>query len=131
MKVTIDAHTDGKGYWTEEVRLVTINRIDFGYKSTDYYPEDAFLGELRAYFDGSGFGTGAWSVPGYGLIYTDKKWLLEFKKGLRAIGFSVKALQDLHYSEQGLQGSDYVSLDVGDTFYRSWKRLVKLGKLVK
>lgn len=124
MKVTINANTDGKGHWSEEQRLVTINRLDIGYSSLTYYPENPFYGELRAYFDNSGFTLGSWNVPGHGLIYTDKQWLKEFKAGLRDLGLSIKAVQNVSYSEQGMQGDDYVSLDIGPTFYKSWLRLL-------
>jgi hypothetical protein len=125
MKVNIVANTNGKGYWTDEERMIEILKLGFGYKSIDYYPEDKFFGELRAYFDPSGFTPGSWNVPGHGLIYTDKQWLKEFKAGLRKIGFSIKAVSNVSYSEQGMQGSDYVSMDVGPVFYASWCRLLK------
>ena len=125
MKVNIIARTNGKGYWTEEEREVLISKLDLGYKSTDYYPEDPFHGELRAYFDGSGFGTGSWNIHGYGLIYTDRQWLKEFKAGLRKLGFSIKAVQNIGYSEQGMQSDCYVSMDVGPAFYASWQRMEK------
>ncbi len=125
MKVAISANTNGKGHWTEEQRLVIINRLDIGYSSLTYYPEEPFFGELRAYFDNSGFTLGSWNVPGHGLIYTDKLWLKEFKAGLRDLGLSIKAVQNVHYSEQGMQGDDYVSMDVGTVFYTSWLRLQK------
>ena len=129
MQVTINANTNGKGYWSEEQRLVIINRLDFGYKSTTYYPEEPFHGELRAYFEPHGYTLGSWNVQGHGLIYTDKLWIREFKAGLRDHGFSIKAVQNVGYSEQGMQGDDYVSMDVGPVFYASWCRLQK--KLAK
>ena len=128
MKVDIQAHTNGKGHWSEEERMVQIDRIDFGYVSTNYYPEDPFHGELRAYFEPSGFTPGSWNTAGHGLIYTDKLWMKEFKAGLRTHGFSIKAVQDVHYSEQGMQGDSYVSMDVGPVFYASYQRLLKKGK---
>jgi hypothetical protein len=126
MKVHIEANTNGKGLWSEEARVVIINRLEIGYSSLTYYPEDPFDGELRAYFDPFGFTRGSWNVPGFGLIYTDKLWLREFKKGLRAAGFSIKATQNVDYSEQGMQSDNYVSLDIGRVFYASWKRLNKI-----
>jgi hypothetical protein len=123
MKTRIIAHTNGKGIWTDEQRMVEITSIEIGYKSTDYYPEDEFNGELRAFFDPSGFTPGSWNIPGHGLIYTDKLWMKEFKAGLRANGFSILAVRDLDYSEQGMQGDNYVSMDVGSKFYSSWMRL--------
>jgi len=125
MKCNITANTDGKGYWSEEVRPVIITELKIGYNSQDMYPEDPFNGELRAYFEPSGYVHGSWYVPGYGLIYTDKLWMREFKKGLRELGLSIMAVQNVSYSEQGMQGNDYVSMDVGPVFYASWTRLIK------
>jgi len=34
-------------------------------------------------------------------------------------------VQNVSYSEQGMQGDNYVSMDIGPTFYASWKRLQK------
>jgi hypothetical protein len=30
--------------------------------------------------------------------------------------------KDVEYSEQGMQGDDYVSLDAGTEFYRAWMK---------
>lgn len=129
MKVNIEANTNGKGLWSDEQRLVIIHKLEIGYSSLIYYPEDPFDGELRAYFEPHGFTRGSWNVPGHGLIYTDKLWLREFKAGLRAHGLTTRAVRDIHYSEQGMQGNDYVSLDIGSVFYASWlKQLKKLAK---
>lgn len=125
MKVNIEANTNGKGLWSEEARLVVINRIDIGYSSLTYYPEDPFFGELRAYFEPSGFTRGSWNIQGYGLIYTDKLWMREFKAGLRTLGLTIKAVRDLHYSEQGMQSDNYVSMDIGPVFYASWLKMLK------
>lgn len=123
MKVLINANTNGKGRHSEEQRLVIVNRLEIGYSSLVYYPEDPVHGELRAYFDNSGFTTGSWNVPGHGLIYTDRQWLKEFKAGLRSLGLSIKAVQNVSYSEQGMQGDDYVSMEFGPNFYKSWIRI--------
>lgn len=125
MIVNIVANTNGKGLWTNDAKPVLINKIELGYTSIEYYPEDPVNGELRAYFDPSGYGYGSWNVRAYGLIYTDKLWLREFKKELQKLGFSLKAVRDIHYSEQGMQGEDYVSMDFGPAFYTSWKRISK------
>lgn len=125
MKVSIKTNTDGKGLWTDEVRSVLIQELKIGYSSLEYYPEDKFNGELRAYFEPSGFTPDSWNIDGYGLIYTDKKWLKEFKAGLRELGFSIRAVQNVGYSEQGMQSFNYVSLDIGHQFYSSWVRLHK------
>ena len=126
MDVLITATTDGKGHWTEETRTVDIIKLGIGYSNQEYYPGDPFYGELCAYFEPSGFTKNSWNVRAYGLIYTDKQWLKEFKAGLRAAGFSRRAVQEVQYSEQGMQGSDYVSFDIGAAFWASWKRVNKI-----
>jgi len=125
MKVDIKANTNGKGHWSVEKRMVQIIRLGIGYSSLNYYPEDPFHGELRAYFEPHGFTPGSWNVAGHGLIYTDRLWMKEFKAGLRAAGFSIKAVANVSYSEQGMQGDSFVSMDVGPAFYSSWCRLQK------
>lgn len=128
MKKHIDTHivthTNGKGLWSSEEREVHVNKLKIGFNSLEVFPNEDFYGELRAYFEDHGFTVGSWNVEGHGLIYTDKLWLREFKKGLRELGLSRRAVQDVDYSEQGMQGHDYVSLDVGKTFWASWKRLL-------
>jgi hypothetical protein len=125
MIVNFETHTDGKGLWSEEARMVLITKLDIGYSSLKYYPEEPFFGELRAYFEPSGFTAGSWNTQAFGLIYTDKLWMKEFKKALRGLGFSIKAVQNVSYSEQGMQGTDYVSMDVRAPFYASWKRMLR------
>jgi hypothetical protein len=123
MKTNIITHTDGKGKSTEEIATVIIGRLAIGFSSLIYYPEDPFNGELRAYFDGSGFGDGAWCVEAYDHICGDRLWLREFKQGLLELGLSIKAVQNIKYNELSKQGKDYVSLIIGPTFYASWKRV--------
>jgi hypothetical protein len=62
MQVNIITHTNGKGFWSQEQRMVLINKIDIGYNSLKYYPDEPFYGELRAYFEPHGFTDGSWNV---------------------------------------------------------------------
>jgi hypothetical protein len=126
MKTNIVTLTNGKGLWSQEVREVLITKLEIGYSSLKYYPEDPFTGELRAYYEPHGFTQGSWNVDGHGLICTDKLWIKEFKKGLQIIGFSANSVRNIKYGEKDMQGEDYVSMDVGPTFYPSWKRLNKI-----
>jgi len=52
-----------------------------------------------------------------GLIYTDKQFIKDLREFLDAHGLPGK---DVCYSEQGMQGDDYVSLDAGTEFYKAW-----------
>jgi len=74
--------------------------------------EKDMFGELRVYFD-----TDTWSTSSDGLIYTDRGWLKELQAFLNAHGLPGS---DVSYSEQGMQGDDYVSLDAGYKFYAAW-----------
>jgi hypothetical protein len=42
---------------------------------------------------------------------------------MATLGFSESALQDIDYSEAGMQGSNYVSMDVGGDFVRECEAL--------
>lgn len=113
MKVNIIASTDGSGLWSNHIAAVEITDLYIS-----YIDDDEDFGELRAYFS-----TDNWSVRNHGLIYTDKKWMKEFREALMKLGFSKEAVEDVDYSEQGMQGRDYVSMDIGDKFYKKWLEL--------
>ena len=107
-------HTAGDGYWSEKSRAVRITKLKLGYVSDD---ED--FGELRVYFD-----TKTWDTRKHGLIYTDDLFEDELKDFLEALGFDAG---DVSYSEQGMQGDNYVSLDVGGKFIASWIQVTELA----
>ncbi len=99
-------NTAGDGYWSNVAKAVEITDMQLGYVS-----DEADFGELRVYFN-----TDTWNVNTDGLIYTDS----EFKQDLMAFIAEHGLVVDLCYSEQGMQGDDYVSLDVGKDFLDSW-----------
>jgi hypothetical protein len=70
------------------------------------------------------FNTADWDVNKEGLIYTDKEFLHELNAFLVEQGLST-----VTYSEQGMQGDDYVSLDVEDEFLALWE--AKFGILLE
>ena len=78
-----------------------------------YVNEDGEYGELRAYFD-----TDTWNINEDGLIYSDPHWIDEFRGLMRSLGFTGRACANIRYSEQGMQGEDFVSMDVGADFMR-------------
>ncbi len=100
-------NTSGTGYWSTVAKAVEITDMQLGYVS-----EDKEFGELRVYFN-----TDTWDVETDGLIYTDKQFYAELQAFIKQQGLVV----DLCYSEQGMQGEDYVSLDVGAEFIASWE----------
>lgn len=104
-------HTAGDGYWSREARAVTITDIRLD-DISGWHDEDAIWGELCVYFD-----TRTWDRQKHGFIYTDKRFLRELQDFLTLHGLPG---QDVSYSEQGMQGDDFVSLDAGDEFCRAW-----------
>jgi len=109
-------NTSGTGYWSREEKAVTITDIQLG-RGTQWEDEDEIFGELRVYFD-----TETWDVNEHGLIYTDRQFIKELQEFLTAHGLPG---DDVCYSEQGMQGDDYVSLDAGTKFYEAW--MAKFG----
>ena len=81
-----------------------------------YVNDDADFGELQIYFD-----TNTWNINKDGLIYTDDACEKQIREILRKKGFSDKAARSVSYSEQGMQGRDYISLDCGQAFISEWQ----------
>ena len=100
-------HTDGRGYWSRTAKAVPITKLHVECNN------DYTFGELRVYFDPKD-----WDVETEGLIYTDKL----FERELFAYLVDDRGLvwRGCGYSEQGMQGDDYVSFDVSESFLASW-----------
>lgn len=96
--------TSGDGLWSDVQKTVILNRMEVDQHSPSF-------GELRVYFD-----TNSWNVDRDGLIYTDKAFLEGIKDLLNNKGYDTSKID---YSEQGMQGNDYVSFDVGESFLQS------------
>lgn len=105
-------NTDGSGYWSNVAKPVEVVDMRLGYVN-----DERDFGELCVYFN-----TADWDVNKDGLIYTDREFLHELNAFLVEQGLST-----VSYSEQGMQGDDYVSLDVGDEFLQLWT--AKFGEL--
>jgi len=105
MQVTLN--TAGDGYWSPVAKSVAVTDMQLGYVS-----DDKDFGELCVYFD-----TATWDTAEDGLIYTDSLFLDELNAFLQAQG-----LASANYSEQGMQGDNYVSLDVGAEFIAAWEQ---------
>ena len=94
--------TTGDGLWSNKKTSVKC----IGYEV--HGKQSARFGELRIYFD-----TTTWDVDEYGLIYTDTGFLA----GVRD---AFVHGDDIDYSEQGMQGDDFVSFDVGTEFLMNY-----------
>jgi hypothetical protein len=104
---TVTLNTNGKGLWTDVTAPVRATELVLA-----YVDDEEGFGELRVHFD-----TKSWDVNSRGLIYTDPQFLFELKAELTLKGFDTS---DISYSEQGMQGDDYVSFDIGTKFITSW-----------
>jgi hypothetical protein len=111
--VNFVTHTNGRGYWSTVSGCVKISRVRLA-----YLDDELDFGELRAYFDPR-----EWDTNKDGLIYTDPTWIESFRNCMATMGFSETALQDIDYSEAGMQGGNYVSMDVGGNFVRECEAL--------
>ena len=100
-------NTAGDGYWSRTAKAVEIVNMQMGYVA-----DDKEFGELCVYFN-----TADWDVNKDGLIYTDSEFLHELNAFLVEQGLCA-----VTYSEQGMQGDNYVSLDVEDEFIALWER---------
>jgi hypothetical protein len=101
-------HTDGNGYWNTIAKDVQITAL-----TVPYINEEQSFGELHVHFN-----TDSWLPSKDGLIYTDRLFEAELQAYLNSIGLDGG---DVGYSEQGMQGDNYVSCDVGEEFIASWK----------
>jgi hypothetical protein len=102
-------NTNGLGYWSNVQKAVEV--VDM---QVAYINDERDFGELRVYFN-----TDTWDVNVDGLIYTDKQWRNELQAFLDAHGLPGK---DISYSEQGMQGDNYVSLDIVTAkFLTAWE----------
>ena len=106
-------NTAGDGYWSDVAKQVQIVDMRLGYVS-----DDKDFGELCVYFN-----TDTWNVEQDGLIYTDKLFIEQLREFLKQHGLT----DDVSYSEQGMQGDNYVSLDCGKKFIDSWIKVVYKG----
>jgi len=108
-------NTAGDGFWSDVINAqVEITDMQVDYIDGDFQGSHPKFGELCVYFN-----TNTWDVDQHGLIYTDSLFLKQLRAFLDTHGLPGS---DVDYSEQGMQGDDYVSLDVGGAFLQSWGR---------
>ena len=111
MEVTIILNTDGKGLWSTKAKQVVITNLSLSISTIEDDDNRKLFGELCVHFD-----TASWDPDVDGLIYTDDLFVDELNNFLKSQGFS----EEVYYSEQGMQGDDYVSLDADHLFCEEW-----------
>jgi hypothetical protein len=116
-KLTSILSTDGCGYWSDVAKDVKI----VGYNLA-YVNDECDFGELRVYFD-----TKTWDVNTHGLIYTDRRFERNIRNLFERLNMDGA---DISYSEQGMQGDNYVSFDVGAKFIESFNAMTQLESML-
>jgi hypothetical protein len=106
-KVNATLNTIGDGYWSTVAKAVQITGLQLSYTN-----DELDFGELCVYFN-----TQDWDVDKDGLIYTDTLFEAELCELLTSLGFDAS---DVGYSEQGMQGDNYVSFDVEECFINTF-----------
>jgi hypothetical protein len=103
--------TSGHGLWGKRKQDIKVTKI----VAKMFDPEEDF-GELRVYFSKR-----SWSTEKDGLIYTDPLFLRQLHAFLRTLGLRATDVS-VDYSEQGMQGDDYVSLDFNKLFINKMRQ---------
>jgi len=118
-KSPIICNTDGKGLWSDQVRAVRTNKvvvsIHQGMINYWHYAPDLYI-SIDAYFPNS-----SWEILADGLIYTDRRWLKDFTRQMKAINPRLFG-SCIDYTEQGMQGENHVSLHMYLTSFKAIKR---------
>jgi len=147
IKKPIICKTDGKGLWSEAVRTITIRRIELDYMipdidldlrhaagiaSDDLYTGDAdeLCVTFRVYFTKKD-----WNIDKHGLIYTDDSFIRDLRKQMNAMPmfrgiFTTRGYAAVDYTEQGMQGTNFVSVEVLLKGKRMDEFLKRLGKQI-
>lgn len=111
LKNDVVLNTNGRGLWSRTATAVAVTKL-----VVPYVDEEEQFGELRVYFD-----TATWNIDEDGLIYTDPHFEVDLFNFLQTgLHFSGKAAGDVMYSEQGMQGNNFVSFDIGKAFLDEW-----------
>ena len=110
-KTPMLCQTKGDGYWSHTIpTTVSISKIELevGKAYVDLYNYRPFLPiYMKAYFPKK-----SWNTEKQGLIYTDSLWIKNFREQFK-VRFPAMAWMagKIDYTEQGMQGSNYVSMN--------------------
>jgi hypothetical protein len=93
--------TGGDGLWSSRSAIVEVTKLTIKW-------EGGSVVEINASFDPN-----TWNVEHYGLIYTDKMFLEGIRRKISDLCGNNTTMD---YTEQGMQGEDYVSLECNDCY---------------
>lgn len=110
-KTPLLCQTKGDGYWSATNRTVATSKIEMQVGEA-YVNLWEYRVCLPVYFRAF-FPKKSWDTDKYGLIYTDSLWLKDFREQFKT-RFPAMAwmANKIDYTEQGMQGDNYVSLVV-------------------
>jgi len=129
-KTPMLCRTKGDGYWSGSIRTVTTTKIEMevGEASVNLW---SFGVHLPVYFRAF-FPKRSWETDKDGLIYTDSLWIKNFREQFKSRFRSLAWMADeIDYTEQGMQGGNYVSLVVHLDSLAQMKRFDKSLKAMK
>jgi len=95
-------NTNGKGLWSPCKKATKVKRVEIEDVSDSYGAHHYYV-NVYLYRD-------SWKTEEHGLVYTDPMWIRDLRWVLRDAGF--KHWKKIDYTEQGMQGDDYVSLEI-------------------
>lgn len=104
LEVPIICTTSGNGHWSSHKKQTRVNKIELGFYKYCYKDSNSIY--VNAIIPKS-----SWSVKRYGLIYTDPQWLRDFNSQVKILLPHVFT-DYVDYTEQGMQGNDYVSMSM-------------------
>jgi len=131
-KTPMICSTSGDGYWSRQKRAVTTPKIEMEVGEVKETPR-LFASRLprecpqmhihiKAYFTKK-----TWSNGEHGLIYTDSQWLKDFRKQFASQFPTLAWIANvIDYTEQGMQGANYVSLELSLPNMESIKRFLEI-----
>lgn len=102
----------GDGLWSDrsELRSVFVTEVSMVCENVTIDEIEAgatqIIDDFRVVFD-----VDDWDVRRDGLIYTDSAFIEDVRSFMLDAGFPVDVVDDIDYSEQGMQGETYVSCD--------------------
>jgi len=105
-----ELHTSGRGLWSSQKAAVQTTKLELWVEEWDEDEDPTCY--LRLYFN-----TASFRISQSGFIYTDPKFLRELNMALRE-----NDLPSVDYTEQGMQGRNYVSLCANNdhAFLEAW-----------
>ena len=113
------ASTDGSSIWASKgshgKKIIVKGQLHFG--GLEDNNEELYGAEAEFVFKPTG--EHGWDTSTLGLIYTDKGFIHDIQTALKSDAFPY--WNEIDYSEQGMQGDNFVHFDVSKRLYKNAK----------